>query len=62
MGTDTSRRFNAPCSLSNNTTPRLKLGQDARGTDTFGLRGEFLTLVNLAKSLDGGNRHVQREP
>jgi Ca-activated chloride channel homolog len=36
----------------------LKLAQDARGQDRFGYRGEFLTLVNLAKSLDGGNKQA----
>jgi len=38
----------------------LKLAQEARGQDAFGYRGEFVTLVNLAKSLDGGNRQVKR--
>ncbi len=38
----------------------LKLAQDARGKDSFGYRGEFVTLVNLAKSLDGGNRQARR--
>jgi len=33
-----------------------KLAQGARGNDSFGYRGEFLTLVNLAKSLDGGKQ------
>jgi Ca-activated chloride channel family protein len=37
-----------------------KLAQGARGQDDFGYRGEFLTLVNLAKSLDGSNRPAQR--
>ena len=37
-----------------------RLAQGARGQDGFGYRGEFLTLVNLAKSLDGGNRQVKR--
>ncbi len=36
----------------------LKLAQEARGKDVFGYRGEFVTLVNLAKSLDGGNRQA----
>ena len=36
-----------------------KLAQNARGKDGFGYRGEFLTLVNLAKSLDGGNRQAR---
>lgn len=38
----------------------LKLAQDARGKDNFGYRGEFLTLVNLAKSLEGGNKQAKR--
>jgi Ca-activated chloride channel family protein len=37
-----------------------KLAQGARDQEGFGYRGEFLTLVNLAKSLDGGNRQVPR--
>jgi Ca-activated chloride channel homolog len=37
-----------------------KLAQGGRGQDSFGYRGEFLTLVNLAKSLDGGSRQVSR--
>ena len=37
-----------------------KLAQAARGQDNFGYRGEFLTLVNLAKSLDAGNKQVRR--
>jgi Ca-activated chloride channel family protein len=37
-----------------------RLAQGARGQDGFGYRGEFLTLVNLAKSLDGGSRQVSR--
>jgi len=36
-----------------------RLAQNARGQDGFGYRGEFLALVNLAKSLDGGNRQAQ---
>ncbi|MBI3546094.1 MAG: VWA domain-containing protein [Gammaproteobacteria bacterium] len=36
------------------------LARDARAKDDFGYRGEFLTLVNLAKSLDSGNRQVRR--
>jgi Ca-activated chloride channel family protein len=36
-----------------------RLARDARGQDSSGYRGEFLTLVNLAKSLDGGNRQVR---
>jgi Ca-activated chloride channel family protein len=32
----------------------LTLARGARGTDPFGYRGEFLTLVGLAKSLDSG--------
>lgn len=38
----------------------LKLAQGARGQDRFGYRGEFLALVNLAKSLDAGNRRSPR--
>jgi Ca-activated chloride channel family protein len=38
----------------------LKLARDARGQDAFGYRGEFVALVNLAKSLDGGSRQVHR--
>jgi Ca-activated chloride channel family protein len=38
----------------------LKLAQDARGKDAFGYRGEFVTLVNLAKSLEGGNTRTTR--
>lgn len=38
----------------------LELAQDARGKDSFGYRGEFLTLVNLAKSLEGGSKQVKR--
>ncbi len=38
----------------------LKLAQEARGKDRFGYRGEFLTLVNLAKSLGGGNKQAKR--
>jgi len=38
----------------------IKLAQGARGQDGFGYRGEFLALVNLAKSLDGGNGQVRR--
>jgi len=37
-----------------------KLAQGAHGQDGFGYRGEFLTLVNLAKSLNSGNRQVPR--
>jgi Ca-activated chloride channel family protein len=37
-----------------------RLAQGARGQDGFGYRGEFLTLVNLAKSLDGGNKQAAR--
>jgi Ca-activated chloride channel homolog len=33
----------------------LDLARNARGQDPFGYRGEFLSLVNLAKSLDGGH-------
>jgi Ca-activated chloride channel family protein len=38
----------------------LTLAQGARGTDAYGYRGEFLTLVNLAKSLDGSGARAQR--
>lgn len=38
----------------------IKLAQDARGQDNFGYRGEFLTLVNLAKSLSIGSQQTQR--
>jgi Ca-activated chloride channel homolog len=38
----------------------LKLARDARGQDRFGYRDVFLTLVNLAKSLDGGNNQAAR--
>jgi Ca-activated chloride channel family protein len=37
----------------------LKLAQDARGVDAYGYRGGFVTLVNLAKSLDGGNQQAR---
>jgi Ca-activated chloride channel family protein len=37
-----------------------RLVQGARGQDGFGYRGEFLTLVNLAKSLGGGNKQAGR--
>jgi Ca-activated chloride channel family protein len=37
-----------------------KLAQNARGTDGYGYRGEFLTMVNLAKALAGGNRQARR--
>jgi len=32
----------------------LALARGARGDDPFGYRGEFLTLVSLARSLDPG--------
>ncbi len=32
----------------------LALARDARGADPYGYRGEFLTLVGLARSLDPG--------
>ncbi|MCK7579493.1 MAG: DUF3520 domain-containing protein [Chromatiales bacterium] len=38
----------------------LKLAQEARGKDAFGYRGEFISLVNLAKSLGGGQQHALR--
>ncbi len=37
----------------------LRLAQDARGKDPFGYRGEFLSLVSLAQSLDGADRHAR---
>jgi Ca-activated chloride channel family protein len=37
-----------------------KLVQEARSQDGFGYRGEFLTLVNLAKSLDKGDQSTRR--
>jgi Ca-activated chloride channel family protein len=36
-----------------------RLAQGGRGQDGFGYRGEFLTLVNLAKSLDAGNQQAR---
>jgi len=36
----------------------LKLAQGARGQDGFGYRGEFMSLVNLAKSLDRHSRQA----
>ena len=38
----------------------VKLAQGTLGKDSFGYRGEFVTLVNLAKSLDGTNRQAKR--
>ncbi len=38
----------------------MELARDARGKDAFGYRGEFLTLVNLAKSLAGSNKQARR--
>ena len=38
----------------------LALAQNARGKDMFGYRGEFISLVNLAKTLDTGNIAAQR--
>jgi Ca-activated chloride channel family protein len=37
----------------------LALARDARGADPFGYRGEFLTLVGLARSLDPGEGQEQ---
>ncbi|MCB1776288.1 MAG: von Willebrand factor type A domain-containing protein [Candidatus Competibacteraceae bacterium] len=37
----------------------LALARHARGADPFGYRGEFLTLVGLAKSLDPGKHEEQ---
>lgn len=39
----------------------VKLAQGTLGKDNFGYRGEFVTLVNLAKSLDGTNRQAKRQ-
>jgi len=36
------------------------LAQGARGQDAFGYRGEFVSLINLAKSVEGGNTSVKR--
>ena len=38
----------------------LAWAQNARGKDMFGYRGEFISLVNLAKTLDTGNIAAQR--
>jgi len=38
----------------------LKLARDARDKDAFGYRGEFISLVSLAKSLTGTNGRVAR--
>ena len=38
----------------------LAWAQNARGKDMFGYRGEFISLVNLAKTLDMGNIAAQR--
>lgn len=38
----------------------VELAQDARGRDTFGYRGEFIQLVNLAQSLATANTQAQR--
>ncbi len=38
----------------------LALAQSARGKDDFGYRGEFVSLVNLARTLDAGSRAAQR--
>ena len=38
----------------------VKLAQGASGKDTFGYRGEFVTLVNLAKSLDNAKQQAKR--
>ena len=38
----------------------LTLARNARGKDHFGYRGEFIALVNLAKSLDSGNNPIKR--
>lgn len=39
----------------------LKLAQAARGADTDGYRGEFLSVVNLAKSLDNTDRRANAD-
>lgn len=39
----------------------LMLARGARGADPFGYRGEFLTLVGLAQSLDPGKNHPAEE-
>lgn len=38
----------------------LQLARNARGKDHYGYRGEFLTLVGLAQSLDVNKHHAQR--
>jgi Ca-activated chloride channel homolog len=38
----------------------LALARDARGKDSFGYRGEFLSLVSLAQTLDGTSRQAKR--
>lgn len=38
----------------------LALAQNARGKDAFGYRGEFISLVNLARTLEGGNKAALR--
>ncbi|MDH5512722.1 MAG: VWA domain-containing protein [Gammaproteobacteria bacterium] len=38
----------------------VKLARGTLGKDAFGYRGEFVTLVNLAKSLAGANRQAKR--
>ena len=38
----------------------LALAQNARAKDVFGYRGEFISLVNLAKTLDTGNIAARR--
>ncbi|MCP5158427.1 MAG: VWA domain-containing protein [Gammaproteobacteria bacterium] len=39
----------------------LALARHARGADPYGYRGEFLTLVGLARSLDPGNGEEHRQ-
>jgi Ca-activated chloride channel family protein len=39
----------------------LALARSARGPDAFGYRGEFISLVNLARSLDAGSKGVSIE-
>ncbi len=38
----------------------LALAQGARGKDAFGYRGEFISLANLARTLEGGNKATLR--
>ena len=38
----------------------MSLARDARGPDPFGYRGEFLTIINLAKSLTGDIHNTEQ--